>query len=63
VVYVTDEATGAELLCNALRGNNDIRGTKTVVSMGVRHTERQLHQIMFADQDYERVRSIGICRR
>jgi len=55
VVYVTDEATGApiddperisrirELLCNALRGNNDIRGTKTVVSLGARHTERQLH--------------------
>lgn len=67
VVYVTDEATGApiddperlsrirELLCNVLRGNNDIRGAKTVVSMGVTHTERRLHQMMFAARDYERV--------
>eukprot|EP01018_Ginkgo_biloba_P017039 Gb_30843 [translate_table: standard] len=67
VVYVTDEVTGApiddperlskikELLCTVLKGNNDIRGAKTVVSMGVTHTERRLHQMMFADRDYERV--------
>lgn len=67
VLYVTDESTGApiddpqrlsrirELLCNVLKGNNDVRGAKTVVSMGVTHTERRLHQMMFADRDYERV--------
>eukprot|EP00252_Welwitschia_mirabilis_P004917 TRINITY_DN1526_c0_g1_i1.p1 TRINITY_DN1526_c0_g1~~TRINITY_DN1526_c0_g1_i1.p1 ORF type:complete len:304 (+),score=51.12 TRINITY_DN1526_c0_g1_i1:313-1224(+) len=70
VVYVTDEVTGGpindperlsrirELLCNVLRGN-DNRGAKTVVSMGVTHTERRLHQMMFADRDYERMIAIN----
>ncbi|KAJ8646063.1 hypothetical protein MRB53_007811 [Persea americana] len=67
VVHVTDECTGSaiedpkqlttikELLCNVLRGNNDPRTAKMMVSMGVTHTERRLHQMMFADRDYERV--------
>eukprot|EP01018_Ginkgo_biloba_P017038 Gb_28885 [translate_table: standard] len=67
VVYVTDEVKGAPIddperlskiklqLCNVLKGNNDKRGAKTVVSLGVTHTERRLHQMMFADRDYERV--------
>ncbi|OVA16917.1 ACT domain [Macleaya cordata] len=66
VMHVTDEATGSaitdperfslikKLLCNVLKGNNKTRGAKTVVSFGVTHTERRLHQMMFADRDYER---------
>ncbi|CAN1333091.1 ACT domain-containing protein ACR7 [Linum perenne] len=44
-------------LRNVLKGDNDIRSSvKTCVfaSMGVTHTERRLHQMMFADRDYER---------
>ncbi|KAL8207767.1 hypothetical protein R6Q57_007179 [Mikania cordata] len=41
-------------LMNVLKGDNDIRSAKTVVSMAVTHTERRLHQMMFADRDYER---------
>ncbi|XP_043702029.1 ACT domain-containing protein ACR4-like isoform X2 [Telopea speciosissima] len=66
VMHVTDEATGSaisdpqrlskikQLLCNVLKGNNKARGAKTVVSLGSTHTERRLHQMMFADRDYER---------
>ncbi|KAF3448426.1 hypothetical protein FNV43_RR09139 [Rhamnella rubrinervis] len=42
------------LLRNVLKGDNDIRSAKTSVSMAVTHTERRLHQMMFADRDYER---------
>lgn len=67
VVHVTDECTGyaienpkrltaiKELLCNVLRGNNDPRTAKMTVSLVDTHTERRLHQMMFADRDYERV--------
>ncbi|KAK8710605.1 hypothetical protein V6N13_145919 [Hibiscus sabdariffa] len=41
-------------LRNVLRGDNDIRSASTSVSMAVTHTERRLHQMMFADRDYER---------
>ncbi|KAF5751999.1 Protein-PII uridylyltransferase [Tripterygium wilfordii] len=66
VMQVTDEETGSaitdperlstikELLCNVLKGSNKSRGAKTVVSQDVTHTERRLHQMMFADRDYER---------
>lgn len=66
VMQVTDELTGAaiidleklsrikELLCNVLKGNNKTRGAKTAISKGATHTERRLHQMMFADRDYER---------
>lgn len=66
VMHVTDEETGSaisdperlsrikQLLCNVLRGSNKSRGAKTVVSHGVMHTDRRLHQMMFADRDYER---------
>nr|GMD97219.1 ACT domain-containing protein ACR8-like [Ipomoea batatas] len=37
-----------------LKGDNDIRSAKTLVSMDVMHPERRLHQMMFADRDYER---------
>lgn len=66
VMQVTDEKTGAaitdperlagmkQLLCNVLKGSNKSRGAKTVVSHGATHTGRRLHQMMFADRDYER---------
>ncbi|XP_057859520.2 ACT domain-containing protein ACR4 [Cryptomeria japonica] len=66
LLYITDEETGApikdpkkvcrieELLRNVMKGDNDIRGPKTVVSVGFTHTQRRLHQMMFADRDYER---------
>ncbi|RZC58442.1 hypothetical protein C5167_005764 [Papaver somniferum] len=66
VVRVTDEATGSaitdphrllrikQLLCNVLRGNNKIREAKTVISNVEINTDRRLHQMMFADRDYER---------
>ncbi|KAI4338830.1 hypothetical protein MLD38_023841 [Melastoma candidum] len=41
-------------LRQVLKGDNDIRSAKTVFSMAVTHTERRLHQMMFADRDYER---------
>ncbi|XAR65312.1 [Protein-PII] uridylyltransferase [Bertholletia excelsa] len=66
VMQVTDEETGGaitdperlslikQLLCNVLKGSNKTRQAKTVVSLGVTHTERRLHQMMFADRDYDR---------
>ncbi|KAM7525645.1 hypothetical protein LguiA_015547 [Lonicera macranthoides] len=41
-------------LKNVLKGDNDIRSAKMTVSMAATHTERRLHQMMFADRDYER---------
>ncbi|XP_058183540.1 ACT domain-containing protein ACR4-like [Rhododendron vialii] len=67
VMQVTDEETGGaitdperlsmikKLLCNVLKGSNKSREAKTVVSHGGTHTERRLHQMMFADRDYERL--------
>ncbi|KAL2516817.1 ACT domain-containing protein ACR8 [Abeliophyllum distichum] len=43
-----------EMLRNVLERDNDIRSARTLVSMAVTHTERRLHQMMFADLDYER---------
>lgn len=48
-----------ELLRNVTRGNSNIRGAKTVVSMGLTHTERRLHRLMFADRDYEKLEVTG----
>nr|XP_029118483.1 ACT domain-containing protein ACR6 isoform X2 [Elaeis guineensis] len=71
VVHVTDESTmGAiedpqrlstikKLLFNVLKGDNTSRTAKMMVSRGLTHTERRLHQMMFDDRDYERVRVIG----
>lgn len=41
-------------LRNVLKGADDICSARTSVSMAVTHTERRLHQMMFADRDYER---------
>ncbi|XP_008776535.2 ACT domain-containing protein ACR4-like [Phoenix dactylifera] len=66
VVYITDEATGGAiddadhlskiklLLRYVLKGNPDKRSAKTAISLGVTHTERRLHQMMYADRDYDR---------
>ncbi|KAI3970756.1 hypothetical protein MKX01_024403 [Papaver californicum] len=66
VVHVTDGSSGSaitdpnrllrmkQLLCNVLRGNNKNREAKTVVSNVKINTDRRLHQMMFADRDYER---------
>ncbi|VFQ78038.1 unnamed protein product [Cuscuta campestris] len=67
IIQVTDEDTGGpvtnpetltmvkKLLCNVLRGSNKCRDAKTQINHGVTHTDRRLHQLMFADRDYERV--------
>ncbi|KAK8495837.1 hypothetical protein V6N13_026293 [Hibiscus sabdariffa] len=41
-------------LRNILRGDNDIRSVRTSVSLDITHTDRRLHQMMFADRDYEK---------
>lgn len=75
VVHVTDGLTGhaiedpkrlstiKELLCNVLKGNNDMKTAKMVLSPpGEMHRERRLHQIMLADRDYEGVEKAGLGR-
>ncbi|OIW15251.1 hypothetical protein TanjilG_17571 [Lupinus angustifolius] len=67
VVHVTDDSTGfaindpsrlstiRDLLCNVLRGNSDPKMARTTLSPhGVTNRDRRLHQIMFADRDYEK---------
>ncbi|KAJ7561305.1 hypothetical protein O6H91_03G023100 [Diphasiastrum complanatum] len=65
VVYVTDESTGRpiqgadkldaikEQLRPVLKADADARIGKTDSSIGLTHTERRLHQMMYADRDYE----------
>ncbi|KAJ8644210.1 hypothetical protein MRB53_005958 [Persea americana] len=65
VVYITDEATRLPiddpdrlskiklLLQYVLNGARDKNGAKTAISMGVTHTERRLHQMLYADRDYD----------
>ncbi|KAL9678660.1 hypothetical protein QQ045_016508 [Rhodiola kirilowii] len=65
VIYITDEATGLpiddpnhldkikKLLLYVLEGNKDNRGANTAVTVGSTHTGRRLHQMMYADRDYD----------
>ncbi|KAF9618297.1 hypothetical protein IFM89_000932, partial [Coptis chinensis] len=65
VVYITDDATGfpiddndrlsniKKLLRYVLKGNRDKRYANTTVTTGGTHTKRRLHQMMYADHDYE----------
>ncbi|MCO5564121.1 hypothetical protein L7F22_017777 [Adiantum nelumboides] len=65
VVYVTDQVIRGpiedsqrlslikEQLGNVLKAKEDMKGARTDFSMGLTHTERRLHQMMFADRDYE----------
>lgn len=75
VVHVTDDFTGCaitdpkrlltikELLCNVLRGNNDLKAAKMTLSApGITNRDRRLHQIMFADRDYERIDRVELGR-
>ncbi|KAJ0450708.1 putative [Protein-PII] uridylyltransferase [Helianthus annuus] len=68
VVHVTDDTTKCavedpkrlstikKLLCNVLKGNNDLKTAKMTLSTpGFMHRQRRLHQIMFAERDYEKV--------
>lgn len=65
VVYITDEASGSpidnparlekmkQLLLYVLKGDLDKRTANTAVSVSSMHTERRLHQLMYADRDYD----------
>lgn len=67
LIYLKDDDSGFPIedseklemleakLRNVLKGDNDIRSAKTSVSLAVTHTERRLHQMMFADRDYDRM--------
>ncbi|EYU29019.1 hypothetical protein ABFS82_01G085700 [Erythranthe guttata] len=48
------------MLRNVLKGDNDIRSAKTSIAEVSTHTERRLHQMMFADRDYDRKPIIDI---
>lgn len=74
LIYLKDNDTGSAIedlrklslievmLRNVLKGDeNDIRSAKTSVSLAVTHAERRLHQMMFADRDYERKPIIKSC--
>ncbi|CAA3003875.1 ACT domain-containing ACR4-like [Olea europaea subsp. europaea] len=65
VVYITDEENGLaindpdrlakvkQLLLYVLKGDRDRRSANTEVSVSSTHTERRLHQMMYADRDYD----------
>ncbi|KAF5746410.1 ACT domain-containing protein ACR4-like [Tripterygium wilfordii] len=65
VVYITDEPTGLviddpdrlanikQLLLYVLKGDQDKQSANTAVSVGSTHKERRLHQMMYADRDYD----------
>ncbi|KAL8255157.1 hypothetical protein R6Q59_033378 [Mikania micrantha] len=65
IVYITDDETGLpiddqdrlekikQLLQHVLKGDLDRRGAQTAVSVGFTHTQRRLHQLMYADRDYD----------
>ncbi|EXB40332.1 [Protein-PII] uridylyltransferase [Morus notabilis] len=65
VVYITDEATGLpiddadhltkikQLLLYVLKGDRDKRSANTAVSVDSTHKDRRLHQMMYADRDYD----------
>ncbi|KAJ8759231.1 hypothetical protein K2173_006691 [Erythroxylum novogranatense] len=65
VVYITDESTGLpiddpdrlgkikQLLLYVLKGDRDKRSANTAVSVVSTHKDRRLHQMMYADRDYD----------
>lgn len=71
VLYVSDETRVGpiedmeklsimkEQLCNVLEVSDDRKRAKTVFSLGLTHTDRRLHQMMFADRDYEGNSNLG----
>lgn len=66
VIYITDGSSGLlindpdrltkikHLLRNVMRGDRDNSGAKAAISLCTTHTERRLHQMMYADRDYDR---------
>lgn len=70
VLHVTDQSSGCaiedperlskikQLLCNILRDSTDFRTPRmSISSNGVMYRERRLHQMLFADRDFERPES------
>ncbi|KAG1359251.1 ACT domain-containing protein ACR8 [Cocos nucifera] len=68
LLFVRDETSGEPIenalrihrvesrLRHVLKGDHGVRGAKTAVSfLAVAHTDRRLHQMMFADRDYEHI--------
>ncbi|KAI3501879.1 hypothetical protein L1887_29907 [Cichorium endivia] len=65
IVYITDNETKRpvenpdrlakikHLLVSILKGDKDKHGAQTAVSLGSTHTQRRLHQLMYADRDYD----------
>ncbi|KAI7724747.1 hypothetical protein M8C21_004624, partial [Ambrosia artemisiifolia] len=65
IVYITDHETGLPIedpdrlatikhvLLFILKGDRDRHGAQTAVSKGSTHTQRRLHQLMYADRDYD----------
>lgn len=65
VVYITDEVNGLaindpdrlknlkQLLLYVLKGNREWRSANSAVSVGSTHIQRRLHQMMYADRDYD----------
>ncbi|XP_004492064.1 ACT domain-containing protein ACR4-like [Cicer arietinum] len=65
VVYITDDVTGLpidnpdrlakikHLLLYVLKGDVDKKNANTAVSFASTHKERRLHQLMYADRDYD----------
>ncbi|KAI6692215.1 hypothetical protein NL676_019925 [Syzygium grande] len=65
VVYITDEVSSLpiddpdrlakieQLLLFVLKGDRDMKRANTAVTVGSTHTERRLHQLMYADRDYD----------
>ncbi|KAK4402614.1 ACT domain-containing protein ACR4 [Sesamum angolense] len=72
VVYITDEASGSpindpdrlanikQLLLYVLKGDREWRSANSAVSVGSTHTQRRLHQMMYADRDYD-VQNVDKC--
>ncbi|XP_040987056.1 ACT domain-containing protein ACR6-like isoform X1 [Juglans microcarpa x Juglans regia] len=71
VIDVTEQSTGQaiedpkrlstikQLLCNVLQGNISFMTPRiTISSSGVTHRQRRLHQLMFADRDFERLEDV-----
>nr|GMD79238.1 ACT domain-containing protein ACR4-like [Ipomoea batatas] len=72
VLYITDEEKGLaiddpdrltkikQLLLYVLMGDRDRTGANTAVSVGSTHKERRLHQLMYADRDFDKDDTGGI---
>ncbi|KAH7295087.1 hypothetical protein KP509_27G031800 [Ceratopteris richardii] len=67
VIHITDELSNGPIespeklntikgsLYSVLKSDKDPKGARTDFAMSVTHSERRLHQMMFADRDYEGV--------